>query len=106
MVEAVAYTFSGMYGPVWQLGPIYPVLVIAQLVLGGLMVILLDECLQKGYGLGAGVNLFIATNICSGILWKCFSFVSLKTDNGTEMEGCVIALLHFIFVKPNKLHGI
>ena len=28
-----------------------------------LIVILLDELLQKGYGLGSGINLFIATNI-------------------------------------------
>ncbi|KAF6750956.1 protein transport protein SEC61 subunit alpha [Ephemerocybe angulata] len=32
-----------------------------------LIVVLLDELLQKGYGLGSGINLFIATNICESI---------------------------------------
>lgn len=28
--------------------------------------------LQKGYGLGSGISLFIATNICESIMWKAF----------------------------------
>ena len=40
-------------------------LLIVQLVLAGLVVILLDELLQKGYGLGSGISLFIATNVGS-----------------------------------------
>jgi preprotein translocase subunit SecY len=31
-------------------------------------VIILDELLQKGYGLGSGISLFIATNICETIV--------------------------------------
>jgi len=45
---------------------------IIQLIVGTLIVILLDELLQKGYGLGSGTNLFIATNICKSH-WKAFS---------------------------------
>lgn len=37
------------------------VLLVVQLVVAGLVVILLDELLQKGYGLGSGISLFIAT---------------------------------------------
>ena len=36
---------------------------VIQLIVAALIVILLDELLQKGYGLGSGINLFIATNI-------------------------------------------
>ena len=36
-------------------------------------VICLDELLQNGYGLGSGISLFIATNICEQIIWKAFS---------------------------------
>ena len=35
-----------------------------QLLCAGLVVLLLDELLQKGSGLGSGISLFIATNIC------------------------------------------
>ncbi|KCZ82205.1 protein transporter SEC61 subunit alpha, partial [Anncaliia algerae PRA339] len=38
----------------------------------GIIIILLDELLSK-YGIGSGVNLFIATNVCENILWKAFS---------------------------------
>ena len=41
--------------------------------MAGLIVLLLDELLQKGYGLGSGISLFIATNICETIVWKSFS---------------------------------
>ncbi|RWW34747.1 hypothetical protein GW17_00000484 [Ensete ventricosum] len=62
--EAVAYVLSGMYGSVSQLGTGNAILIILQLFFAGIIVICLDELLQKGYGLGSGISLFIATNIC------------------------------------------
>jgi protein transport protein SEC61 subunit alpha len=53
-----------MYGDVSQLGMINSILIVMQLSIAGLIVILLDELLQKGYGLGSGISLFMATNIC------------------------------------------
>ena len=41
-----------MYGPVGELGFIRSFLIIGQLFLAGFMVLMLDELLQKGYGLG------------------------------------------------------
>lgn len=61
--EAVAYVLSGMYGSVGQLGVGNALLIILQLCAAGIIVICLDELLQKGYGLGSGISLFIATNI-------------------------------------------
>lgn len=61
--EAVAYVLSGMYGSVHQLGVGNAILIIVQLCFAGIIVICLDELLQKGYGLGSGISLFIATNI-------------------------------------------
>lgn len=61
--EAVAYVLSGMYGNVSQLGAGNAILIILQLFFAGIIVICLDELLQKGYGLGSGISLFIATNI-------------------------------------------
>lgn len=90
-----------MYGPVGELGIIRSVLIIGQLFLAGFMVLMLDELLQKGYGLGSGISLFIATNICETILWKSFSPVTIRTDQGTEFEGAIIATVHFFFVKKN-----
>ena len=68
--EAVAYVVSGMYGDVRELGAGNAILIIVQLFFAGIIVICLDELLQKGYGLGSGISLFIATNICENIIWK------------------------------------
>lgn len=65
------------------------------------MIIYLDEMLQKGYGIGSGISLFIATNICESIFWRAFSPVTIKTENGVEMEGAFIAMFHFLFTKKN-----
>ena len=50
--------------------------------MAGLIVLLLDELLQKGYGLGSGISLFIATNICETIVWKAFSPATVNTGRG------------------------
>jgi len=46
-----------------QIGAGNAMLIVLQLTISGFIVILLDEMLQKGYGLGSGVSLFIAVNI-------------------------------------------
>lgn len=101
--EALAYLLSGMYGDLSDLGLINSVLILMQLTTAGVIVILLDELLQKGYGLGSGISLFIATNICETILWKCFSPITIRTEQGAEFEGCIIALFHFFMTKQNKM---
>ncbi len=52
--QAVVYVLTGMYGPPSELGMGVCILIIIQLVVAGLVVLLLDELLQKGYGLGSG----------------------------------------------------
>ena len=104
--EAVVYVLSGMYGDVADIGAINAILIIVQLFFAGIIVILLDELLQKGYGLGSGISLFIATNICENILWKSFSPVTIRSEAGTEFEGAIIALFHLLITKPNKLGAL
>ena len=77
-------------------------LLILQLVVAGLIVILLDELLQKGYGLGSGISLFIATNICENIIWRAFSPTTINTGRGPEFEGAVIALFHLLLTWSDK----
>jgi protein transport protein SEC61 subunit alpha len=74
--------------------------------MAGLIVILLDELLQKGYGLGSGINLFIATNICENIIWKAFSPNTFNIGKGAQFEGAVIALFHLLFTRKNKLAAL
>ena len=57
--QACVYVASGLYGPPSELGLGVCILLVIQLVIAGLIVILLDELLQKGYGLGSGISLFV-----------------------------------------------
>merc|ERR1712070_224402 len=104
--EAVAYVVSGMYGDVKDLGAGNAILIIMQLFFAGVIVIVLDELLQKGYGLGSGISLFIAVNICESIVWKAFSPTTVNTGKGTEFEGAVIALFHLLITRPDKVRAL
>merc|ERR1719456_770028 len=106
MGEAVAYVLSGMYGDVKDLGAGNAILIILQLFVAGMIVIMLDELVQKGYGLGSGISLFIATIICESIVWKAFSPTTMNTGKGTEFEGAVIALFHLLFTRSGKLGAL
>ena len=104
--EAIAYVGSGMYGDLNTLGAGNAILIILQLFAAGMVVLILDEMLSKGYGLGSGISLFIATNICESIIWKAFSPTTINTGRGTEFEGALIALIHLLITRTNKLKAI
>jgi protein transport protein SEC61 subunit alpha len=102
--QATLYVMTGMYGDPAQLGLGICILIVTQLFFAGIVVLLLDELLQKGYGLGSGISLFIATNICESIVWKAFSPRTLNVGRGPEFEGAVVALFHLLGTRSdNKL---
>lgn len=104
--QGTAYVLSGMYGDPAELGFGNSLLIITQLFFAGIIVLILDELLQKGYGLGSGISLFIATNICENIVWKAFSPTTINTGRGTEFEGAVIALFHLLITRENKVRAL
>merc|ERR1711988_1977806 len=103
---AVAYVMSGMYGDLRQLGAGNAILIIFQLFFAGIVVILMDELMQKGYGMGSGISLFIATNLCESIIWKAFSPTTMNTGKGTEFEGAVVATFHYLVSRSDKIMGL
>eukprot|EP01130_Rhizamoeba_saxonica_P000202 TRINITY_DN10196_c0_g1_i1.p1 TRINITY_DN10196_c0_g1~~TRINITY_DN10196_c0_g1_i1.p1 ORF type:complete len:493 (+),score=104.87 TRINITY_DN10196_c0_g1_i1:44-1480(+) len=104
--QGIAYVLSGMYGDFADLGFGNAFLIILQLVFAGVLVILWDELLQKGYGLGSGISLFIATNICETIIWKSLSPNTIATVNGQQYEGAIIALFHLLITQPDKVRAL
>ena len=48
--QAIVYVLTGMYGDPSDIGAGVCLLIIIQLFVAGLIVLLLDELLQKGYG--------------------------------------------------------
>ncbi|KAI3970304.1 hypothetical protein MKX01_023951 [Papaver californicum] len=101
--QAVAYVLSGIYVSVGQLGVGKAILIIIQLCFAGIIVICLDELLQKGYGLRSGISLFIATSICENIIRKAFSPTTINSGRGAEFEGAVIALFHLLITRTDKV---
>ena len=96
-----------MYGDLSNLGAINAYLIIIQLVVAGIIVLLLDETLQKGYGIGSGISLFIAVNICENIIWKAFSPFTITNESGnTEYEGAIISTIHLLLTRPNKISAL
>ncbi|EOA24017.1 hypothetical protein CARUB_v10017231mg [Capsella rubella] len=100
--QAMTYVLSGVYGPVAQLGVGNAVLIVLQLVFAGIIVICLDELLQKGYGLGSAISLFITTSFCESVIWKAFSPVIISnTHSRPEFEGALISLFHNLITKSS-----
>jgi len=106
VAQAIGYVASGMYGNIADIGAGNALLIVIQLLVAGVVVLLLDELLQKGYGLGSGISLFIATNICETIIWKAFSPITVNTGRGIEFEGALIALVQLLVTKSDKVRGL
>lgn len=96
MFNTVAYLIGGAFGPREQLGIANAVVIFLQLLFAGVIIILLDELLQKGWGLGSGVSLFIAAGVAGQIFWNCFSFVEAP-DEFRLPRGIVIAFFSVLF---------
>ncbi|MHA1751203.1 MAG: preprotein translocase subunit SecY [Candidatus Helarchaeota archaeon] len=94
-VQIIAYIGAGAYGPIGgeglQLMDI--VLIFVQLMMAGIIIILLDELLQKGWGLGSGVSLFICAGVARRIIWLSFS--PIQGGDGL-MYGIIIAFVQTI----------
>jgi len=68
--ESLAYIYGGALG---SLGQTQALIVFVQLFVASVMVLLLDELIQKGWGIGSGVSLFILAGVCQTVLWYTFS---------------------------------
>ncbi len=66
-----------------------PLLIIFQLILGGFLIMLMDEVISK-WGFGSGISLFIAANVSQSIFIRALSFVKAQ---GSEFSvGAIPAL--------------
>jgi len=99
-IEAVMYVIACRY---WQLtgpNPIYDctgtvlqrVLVGLQLFIATYFVILLDEMIQKGWGIGSGVSLFILAGVANTMMWNLLSPITY----GEEPVGFIPYLAYLV----------
>lgn len=87
-IQASAYIISGMYG---TLPGTTAIIVFLQLLAAGFIVILLDELIQKGWGFGSGISLFIMAGVAQQIFLECF-YVSPPVDEYGS-SGIFVALV-------------
>jgi preprotein translocase SecY subunit len=84
--EAAAYLIGGTYG---ALPVTTNIVILLQLVGAGIVVLLLDELLQKGWGLGSGISLFIAGGVASTIWWDSVAPMGPMADG--KYLGAIVA---------------
>ena len=91
--QAFAYTWSGMYGDISDVGAGNAILIVIQLTFASLVTILLDDMLGKGYGIGnSATSIFIAINMAETIIWNCFSPLSFKTSSSTKEHSSSLSM--------------
>jgi preprotein translocase subunit SecY len=71
VVESVVYAIA-VYGP-GITDPNILYIIIGQLMGASLIIMLMDELVQKGWGLGSGISMFIMAGVAQQILWSLFS---------------------------------
>ena len=69
-MQALAYIVGGVYQ---NLPPGAPVIIFVELLLAGIIVMMLDELVQKGWGIGSGISLFIMAGVAQQIFWESFN---------------------------------
>ncbi len=101
--NSIAYILGGAFGPLTgedSIGITGVFFIFIQLLFAGIIIILLDEVLQKGWGLGSGVSLFIGAGVAGQIFWNSFSFItapSLTVGEPGLPRGIVIAFFTVLF---------
>jgi len=61
---------------------ITPIAVFVQLFAATMILMLLDELIDKGWGIGSGISLFIAAGVAQHVFWFCLSPVPAREDGG------------------------
>ncbi|HXG14543.1 MAG TPA: preprotein translocase subunit SecY [Candidatus Nitrosotenuis sp.] len=71
IIESIVYAVA-VYGPGIS-NPTVLYVIIGQLISASVIIMFLDELVQKGWGLGSGISLFIMAGVAQQILWSLFS---------------------------------
>ena len=67
---ATVYIIGGAYGNITIEAA---TLIFLQLIAAGLILMLLDELVQKGWGIGSGISIFIIAGVAQKIWWSCLA---------------------------------
>jgi len=89
--QASAYIVSGLFG---NLNFGQSLIIFTQLLAAGLILMLLDEMIQKGWGIGSGISLFILAGVARQIMLSCFSVMPVGGESEpVRAYGIISALI-------------
>ena len=90
--QASAYLVGGLFG---SMQPTQSIIVFLQLLTAGVILMLLDEMIQKGWGIGSGISLFILAGVAQRIVSDCFSVIPVGDVEGDPQRynGIITALI-------------
>ncbi len=101
--EAVIYVVMGGLAPAEQFRgtPLYlqlQLVLIFQLILGGVMILFLDEVVSK-WGFGSGISLFIAAGVSKSLFLRAFNWLPgpQGAGGGTYASGAIPSFFQSIF---------
>ncbi len=90
ILQAILYIISGAFGRV-TFG--VSILLFAQLLAAGFIIMMLDELVQKGWGIGSGISLFIVAGITQRIWWSSLSLIPVGDG---KRYGAILAFFEAI----------
>jgi preprotein translocase SecY subunit len=89
--QASAYLISGIFG---TLPLVQSVVIFTELLIAGMVLMLLDEMVQKGWGIGSGISLFILAGVAQRIMLSCFQFYFVSEGGTSRPIGIVVAMIN------------
>jgi preprotein translocase subunit SecY len=88
LIECAAYILGGVFGT--TLTPQTTMIIVLQLFVATIIVMLLDETVQKGWGIGSGISLFIFAGAAVQIIWGILSPLPItEATNVTSPYGLI-----------------
>ncbi len=95
-IESGAYILGGALG---TLQTTQAIVIFFQLFGASVIILLLDEMIQKGWGIGSGISLFILAGVAQTLWWDSFSPYPVAPTQGAPQEiyGFIPALVSALF---------
>ena len=85
--QASAYIIGGVF----QVTDVrISIIIFIQLLVAGVVLMLLDELIQKGWGIGSGISLFIMAGVAQSIMWSALNPLGPMGDGFSH--GAIVAL--------------
>jgi preprotein translocase SecY subunit len=101
LFEALAFIIGGVYGDISNQAQL---IILVQLLAAGIIIMLLDELLQKGWGFGSGISLFIAAGVAQTIWWNALAPLGPLSDG--KYLGSIIAFVQTLGERGSIIQAI